>query len=254
MPASDDPTASYASFEQFWQSGACSNKQQAEAIWAYWRDRRSPERSRVRPSNEEAIAHHKTGSSRENADRVIKWIFLFALVVISAVWSQWYFSSAQVFRRFSDDLGRHVNQETYDLYLHYFKALGAEPGHSTHHGWCNETRCNFSYTHSFSFPIQGTNDKSHLRLSIEISLWPSVSGVDRHLAFLSSTRWWPRGTDIYWKIESARWSDDKFDFTNWRTLYTGTQDELDRAPGNIRPLIANTISALVNGLGRIQAD
>ena len=251
MPSGDDPTASYSSFQQFLQSGRCSNKHEAEAIWAYWRDKRTArERPKLQPSSEEAIV---PSPSREVAGRRVKWIFLAAVVIAPILWSQWYYSNAQVFRRFSDDLGRYINRETNSLYLHYFNSLGARSGDSYHHGTCGESRCDFRYTHSFSIPAQGIGDRSYLGVSVDVSLWPSPSGIDRQLVFLSSTRWWPRGTDIYWKIESARWSDEQPGLTNWQTLYSGTQSEVYRAPGTIRPLLANTISAIEQGLRKRQS-
>jgi hypothetical protein len=83
---------------------------------------------------------------------------------------------------------------------------------------------------------------------------PSQSGIDRHLGFLSSTAWSPRGADLHWKIESARWSDEKFEVTNWQTPYSGNQNEVYPAPESIRPLIATTIDAFARGLERVQLD
>ncbi len=42
MLKSDNPTASYSTFEEFLQSGLCSNASEAEALWAYYRQRELP--------------------------------------------------------------------------------------------------------------------------------------------------------------------------------------------------------------------
>lgn len=238
--SSDDPTASYASFEDFLNSGRCRNKHQAEAVWAYWR-RAAPERQ------PRALRTARLDDSRRFPVPAKVGIVALALAIVPLLWSQWYFSHAQVFRRFSDDLGHAVNRATKDAHLRYFKALGARTGYSNHHHSCTKTNCTFWYSHAFFIPTQATKDESFfLDVSIQAILWPSVSGVNRNLIFLSSTEWSLAGTDYYWKIESAKSSDG--DLSSWRTLYSGNQNESYRAPESIRPLLIQTMQAIRQAL------
>jgi hypothetical protein len=253
MSNNDDPTAPYSSFEQFVQSGACRNRHEAEAIWALWRNKRSNTRPAVQDLTERRTSQLEAQAARTTTPQKLIWTGLLALAIAFALWNQWYFSSGQSFRRFSDKLGQEIGRKTNDLYLSYFKPLGARSGSSDHSRWCSKSWCIFRYSHSFSIPLDDTKDVSYLSLSVEVSLRPSQLGLDQHFLFMSATEWWPHGTDVNWKIERARWSDEKTDLVTWQTIAFGNQDELHKAPASLRPLMAATVSVLLDALVTLQS-